>query len=199
MMVLTARSDGMAGEAKKRGREVAMLLTHPARMRIMAALMGRQLTAKQIGALLPDIPVPSLYRHLQTLEEGGAVTVPEEVRVNGALTRVFAVNPQGSRISVEDTRDDSTAERLGYFTSFLDMLAGRFRDHLSQNPDSDQPEEFHHALMVPLNLSADEYGQFLKALGEFLHSWHALPPSDERRRVIFAHTALPDRNDPPRE
>ena len=189
----------MTGEAKRRGRDVAMLVTHPARMRIMTALMGRQLTAKQIGLLLPDIPVPSLYRHLQALEEGGAITVPEEVRVNGALTRVFTVNPQGSSISVEETRDDGTAERLGYFTSFLNMLAERFRDHLSQNPDRDLTEEFHHALMVPLNLSADEYGQFLKALGEFLQSWHTLPPSDERRRVIFAHTALPDRNDPPRE
>lgn len=189
----------MADEAKSRRRDVATLVTHPVRARILAALMGRQLTAKQIGALLPDIPTPSLYRHLQALEEGGVLTVPEEVRVSGALTRVYAVDPEGSRIRTEDTRDTSTADRLRYFTSFLDMLADRFRDHLSRNPDSDLSQEPHHALMTPLNLSREEYAEFMKGFSEFLQPWYALPPSDERRRVIFAHIALPDREDPPRE
>src|SRR5581483_2682823 len=49
----------------------AMLITHPVRARILTALMGRPLTTQQIAALLPDIPLPSLYRHVRTLVEGG--------------------------------------------------------------------------------------------------------------------------------
>ena len=189
---------------KARGRDVATLVTHPVRARILAALMGRQLTAKQIGALLPDVPTPSLYRHVQALEEGGVLAVAEEVRVHGALTRVYAVNVQGSRIHVEDVQDASMADRLRYFTSFLDMLADRFRDYLRQEGEEgdsgrDLAKEPHHALMSPMNLSSEEYAAFMRALGEFLQPWHALPASEERRRVIFAHIALPDRADPPRE
>src|SRR5262249_50986531 len=72
----------------------ADLITHPIRARILGALMGRQLTIGQIALILPDVPVPSLYRHVRTLTEGGVLEAVSQQRVNGALTRVYATRKE---------------------------------------------------------------------------------------------------------
>ena len=180
------------------GSDLATLMTHPVRARILAAMLGRKLTTHQIAALLPDVPLPSLYRHVRSLAEAGVLTVAEEVRVHGAATRVYMVDLRRSRITGREIESASRADQLRYFTAFLEMLADRYRDYL-EHEGGDPAKEPHHALMVPLNLSPDEHPAFVEALNTFLEPWRALPPDGDRRRVIFAHIGLPDRADPPRD
>jgi DNA-binding transcriptional ArsR family regulator len=137
----------------------ADLITHPLRARILAALMGRQLTTGQIAALLPDIPQPSLYRHIKTLLEGGAVQVVEEVRVNGALTKVYATVSGMTRLRPQDVQDAGKAEHLQYFTTFLNTLAQTFQTSL-EHDDTEGITALISATVLPLHLYPEEVAEF---------------------------------------
>ena len=52
-------------------------ILHPIRVRIVLAVQGRRLTTAQIHRLLPDVPLPTLYRHLNRLTEAGIVQIVE--------------------------------------------------------------------------------------------------------------------------
>ena len=154
----------------------ADLITHPIRARILATLMARQLTTQQIADLLPDVPLPSIYRHVRVLSENGAIRSVEEVRVHGALTKVYVVNQGQTHITPKDIADAVAADHLRYFTTFLNVLADTFRAYLEQNPQEDIGELI-RASMEPLHLSLEEYSQFREALDVFLKTWRELPPS----------------------
>ncbi len=176
--------------------ERARLITHPVRSRILAAFLGRQLTVQQLGVLLPDLPLSSLYRHVRLLADGGILAAVGEVRVNGTLTRVYAVPPGQARVRPEDTRGATRAEHLGYFTGFLNTLADLHAAYLREE-DAVPEEDPVHGRMGVLNLSPEEYRRFMDELQELLGRWTPVPPAAGRRRVIFAHLSVPDRDDPP--
>lgn len=174
----------------------ADLITHPMRARILTALMGRQLTTQQLAQLLPDVPLPSLYRHLRLLAEAEIVESVDEVRVNGALTKVYAVRKGQARIAPEEVRDATQAEHLRHLTTFLNVLADSFRAYLEQEPNTLDQVPL-HSLMESLHLSPEEYRQFCEGLHAFLQPWRDKAPDATRQRLIFAHILLPDRPDPP--
>jgi DNA-binding transcriptional ArsR family regulator len=174
----------------------ATLITHPMRARILSTLMGRQLTIQQIDRLLPDVPLSSIYRHVRLLVEGGVLEPVDEVRVHGALTKVYAVRRGESRIGPADTQDASTADHLMYFTTFTNTLADMFRGYLQQ-PGADPAADPLHALVEPLHLSPEEHREFMVAFRELLSEWTNLPPGGDRRRLVFAHALFPDLPDPP--
>lgn len=171
----------------------ADLITHPARARILTALMGRRLTTPQIAQLVPEVPLPSLYRHLRLLVEGGVVAPVEEIRVNGAATKVYAVE-RGRTLVRPDEADP--ADRLQHLLTFLNTLAATYRAYLERAP-LDPAQDPVHCLMQPLHLTPDEYGRFMDEFNAFLAPWRGYAPAPDRRRVLFAHLALPDQDDPP--
>lgn len=73
----------------------ANLLLHPVRLRIVTAAAGRELTAADLAAALPDVPQATLYRHLKRLVDGGMLAVVAEnpVRGPGAAHRPAAGQP----------------------------------------------------------------------------------------------------------
>jgi hypothetical protein len=176
----------------------ADLITHPLRARILAALMGRQLTTGQIAALVPEIPLPSLYRHIKTLLEGAAIQVVEEVRVNGALAKVYATVPGMTRLTPHDVKEAGKAEHLQYFTTFLNTLAQTFQTSL-ESGDLEEYATLMSATVLPLHLSPEEVREFQKQMGDFLRPWQDLMPSPERKRLLLSLTLFPDMPEPKRD
>jgi DNA-binding transcriptional ArsR family regulator len=175
----------------------ASLITHPVRARILTALLGRQLTTQQIAQLLPDVPLPSVYRHMRLLVDAGVLKAVDEVRVKGAPTQVYAVQPGQTSLSPADVRDATRADHQQYLTTLQNKLAEKLRTSLEQTP-FDPGKDPIHCLMESLHLSPDEYREFQQALQAFLEPWRARPPAADRRRLLFAHLLLPDSPDPPR-
>jgi DNA-binding transcriptional ArsR family regulator len=176
----------------------ADLINHPVRSRILAALLGRDLTTQQIAELLPDVPVPSLYRHVRELADAGVLDAVREVRLNGGPVKVYGVRPGRALVRREDVPDATASDRLRFFTTFLNTLADLYRTYLGRQgagkPVVDEPEQ---SIMTSLNLSAGEYNRFSGELKALLDRWRELPASGDRRRVIFAHAVIPDLPDPP--
>src|SRR5260370_30416561 len=83
----------------------ADLIIHPVRLRIIQAFAaGQQLPAQQVFALLPDVPQPSLYRHLKTLVDGGVLALVEAPPVRSFYAKLYTLAPAPTHGGPADRR-----------------------------------------------------------------------------------------------
>jgi DNA-binding transcriptional ArsR family regulator len=112
---------------EKRSPPSLRAFVHPARIRIMAELAGRDgLSANELHALLEDVPLASLYRHLDALRESEIIAVAESRAARGPAERVFRLRQGEIR---GDVRHDP-ANAIRVFTAFCSMLLGQFTRYL---------------------------------------------------------------------
>lgn len=94
---------------------------------MMAELAGRDgLSAAELHAALGDVPLPSLYRHLDALLHAEIIGVVETRDARGPAERVFALR-QG------EIQDDLRADRpnaLRVFTAFCTTLLAQFSRYI---------------------------------------------------------------------
>ena len=105
---------------------IAEVVLHPLRLRIVHALTGRELTTRQLGAELGDIPQASLYRHVGRLVDAGVVRIVREARVRGGTQRTYAVVDAAVTLGPRDLAAASPADHQRYFAAFLGALAAGF-------------------------------------------------------------------------
>ena len=73
-------------------------LTNPTVGRIMQYLFdGKEHTTKDIAEYLSDVPVPTIYRHINYLIKNDIVVVKEERKVRGSRERVLTPNLEWSK------------------------------------------------------------------------------------------------------
>ncbi|GAB4464302.1 MAG: hypothetical protein OHK0029_34090 [Armatimonadaceae bacterium] len=174
------------------------LITHPMRSRILALLIGRCLTVQQMAQMAPEIPLPSLYRHVRALAEGGIIEAVDEVRVHGALTRVYGVPKNEAHIVQEEMAGVSDATHLQMHASLLGVLDATFRAYLARE-EKDLATDPMHGLVSSLALTRDEYRKFRDEIEAVVEKWRGKPETAERQRILFSHIAIPDRPTPPLE
>ncbi len=167
------------------------LLLHPARMRIVLAMVGREMTAQQIAAELPDVPQATLYRHINTLAQAGILQVVHERKVRNTLEKCYALSSTDLTIKAEELAGAGPQEHVSLFTHFLGVLLGYFARYACQGP-IDLARDFAGYRLVPLNLSQEEMQRFATGFNEailpFIHN--ELTP--DRQRRILATVFLPD-------
>lgn len=174
----------------------ADLILHPVRMRIIMALAGEQMTARQIAALLPDVAPATLYRHLNTLTEGGILAVVEQHPVRGTVEKVYALaSPQAAHLSQADTASMDTEGLMHLFTAFVVTLLGDFSRYLGQaNINLAKDGVGFHK--YPLYLNDEEFMAFGKRLNELMVPFLENSPSPDRRRRLFSLILMPDPDEP---
>ena len=73
--------------------DYSKVLSNSIRLRIWAyVLNAEQATTKDIAEHMPDVPVPTLYRHINFLIEQEAILVKEERKVRGSRERILTAN-----------------------------------------------------------------------------------------------------------
>lgn len=69
-------------------------LLHPVRLRIVQTLLADgDLTPHQLHARLVDVPIATLYRHVNHLASHGLIEVAQEQQVRGASEKTYRVTP----------------------------------------------------------------------------------------------------------
>ncbi len=113
------------------------LIIHPQRLRILETLAERPRSTYEIASLLPDLALPSLYRHLKILLAGGIIAVQETRRVRGTDEKIYRL-VQAPHMSTEDIGDQSNAEHFQLFSTFVATVMNGFRGYLDaagEKPD----------------------------------------------------------------
>ncbi|MFF0739550.1 helix-turn-helix domain-containing protein [Streptomyces sp. NPDC004111] len=138
--------------------EMADLLLHPVRLRVVHALSGGNLmTTAEICARMPDVSKTSAYRHIGLLADAGVLGVESERRVRGAVERTYRLCRERAVLATdpERTAEDSTEEyRRGFAAATAVLLAefGTYLDRADADPVADLVGFRQHALW----LSRDE-------------------------------------------
>lgn len=103
------------------------VVNHPVRMRIFQALHGTQLSINQLAQLLPDVPKPSLYRHINRMLDAGVVEVASTRLVNGIEERFFT-SAQG----LIDPDEINTPDGLEKFADHVSLYGSLVAQDLAQ-------------------------------------------------------------------
>jgi DNA-binding transcriptional ArsR family regulator len=111
----------------------ANLILHPIRFRILTAISSYRMSTKEIADIMPDIPQTTLYRHINTLLEGGLLKIVDEKQVRGTIERTYALTAPPS-LNSEDLRDMSRQECEQAFTMFLSSLMSDAQQYLNSKP-----------------------------------------------------------------
>ncbi len=133
------------------------ILSNPAKMQIIQHLAIHGVsTAKQISEELDDIPVPTLYRHINSLIELGLVRVKEERKVRGSVERLLEIDQQKMNES------GSVSDQAYHF---LMALYNKFYKY-DQKPDKD-PVKDHLAMSTAMfRLTDTELEAFMMEIGQ---------------------------------
>lgn len=169
----------------------ADLLIHPVRMRMIIALSGRRLTAKQLAAELKDVASATLYHHLGLLAKAGIVQVVEERLVRGTLhEKVYTLTDASTILIPEDLAEASKDELLRYFFIFISKLLGDYSRYLQEN----ERDDYHNAgyRQVPFYLNDEEFAQCTRDVNAALLPWFKNEPAPGRRRRILTTIVLPE-------
>lgn len=170
----------------------ADLILHPVRMRLLLGLARRQLTARQLSELLPDIPQATLYHHLGLLTRAGLLRVVSERPVRGTVEKRYALEADHVTLTPEELAKASREDHLRYFTVFVSNLLSEFARYLQQ----DKPIDFYVDGVgyreTPFYLSDEELIQAGAAISQALLPFYENQPAPHRRRRHVSFIVIPD-------
>src|SRR5260221_383766 len=170
----------------------ADVILHPIRLQMIQTFGGgRRLTAQQLGALVPDIPHATLYRHLHLLVDAGVLAVVEERPARAIQERVYALVEHAANVGPADYDATSAEEHLHYFSAFLDLIHGDFTRYLQQTAAADVRVDGVAYYQLPLYLTDEEYQHLVATLQAVLSPVVAQRPTPERRRRLLSLIAMP--------
>lgn len=172
------------------------VVLHPVRMRILMAVAGRQMTAREISTALGDVPQATLYRHLNRLHERGVLSVVEERPIRGTVEKVYALNEQGEQMSPQELAALSVEDHLRYFATFVASLLEDFSRYARGAERLDLLADGVGYRKFPVELSDEELAAMTKAVNAAIMPYLSNKPTPERRRRIIATIILPDSQPP---
>ncbi len=172
----------------------ANLILHPVRLRIILALIDRQMTAGEINEQLKDIPRATLYRHLKTLTKHGLLQIVEEHRVRNTLEKVYGLPEGAANLTLADLQTATSEEHMRMFTIFVANLLRDFETYLENCQDGMGEDIGYHT--YPIHLNETEFAAFTQAFNAFLIPYLKTPSSPERKRRMLSLIMIPDETRP---
>jgi len=166
-------------------------ILHPIRARLLVALQGRQLTPRQIAAFLEDVPLTTLYRHLNLLLATGLIRVCAQHRGQGGVERVFTVVETATLLTEEDRASLTAEDILGLVGALSGIVQEAFGRYVRVAPLP--PKEGEVAFLArSLFLSDDDYQSLRQHLVAVLQ--RASPPTvgEGQTRRLIAFFSTPD-------
>lgn len=166
-------------------------ILHPVRARLLVALQDRELTPHQLAAFLEDVPLTTLYRHINLLLAAGLIRVCAENRVQGSVERVFTVVETATFLTEED-RAALTAEDIvglvGALSGTVQEAFGRYAHHAAL-----PPKEGELAFMArSLYITDEDYRSLRQHLTQLLRFRTGQTEGEGRHRRLIAFFSTPD-------
>lgn len=170
----------------------ADLVMHPVRMRLLATLARRQLTARQLSELLTDVPQATLYHHLGVLTRAELLRIVSERQVRGTVEKVYGLANDTSFLGPSELANASRDDHLRYFTIFVATLLADFARYVQQDAPIDPLADGVGYRETPFYLSDEEYAQAAAAVSQALLPYLNNQPAPHRRRRLVAMIVIPD-------
>ena len=140
---------------------IKKMMQNPLRVQILQYLLRTgEATTKQIAEAMPDVPQPTLYRHIGAMLKDGLLLVKEERRVRGSMERLLTTNAEVLNAQSEDNIGTAAGQFLmGLYADFEKYAA---------NPTSDPVRDMLMLRTCSMKLTDEQYAAFLTELGEII-------------------------------
>ncbi len=171
----------------------ADLLLHPIRLQIVTSLFNRQMTAKELAEILPGVPLTSLYRHINTLVEGGLLQVTSETQVRGTVERTYGLTGRPT-LNADDLRGMKKQDYQQAFMVYLSNLISAAKRYLDRKGDEEEFNPLADGLDLSLGtiyLSDEEFQALNRKILDLLLPAAENPPGGERKPRTFTYLFIP--------
>lgn len=171
----------------------ADLLLHPIRMRIVTALSNRQMTAGELSRLVPDIPLTTLYRHINSLVKGGLLYIASETQVRGTMERTFALVARPS-LTADDLQGMKKQDYQQAFQVYLSSLIAAVARYLDQKSEDQEFNPLADGLDLSLGtmyLDDEEFQALNREILKLVLSAADNPPGPGRKSRTFTYLFIP--------
>ena len=142
--------------------DLAKLFSNPTAWRILMFFEDdKEHTTKEVAEYLSDIPVPTLYRHINYLIENGLLIVKEERKVRGSRERILVTNNDWlERFSVAEYSSPFFIDLINRFNRYVQT-----HQHINSHDMYDEDRLFLAKLMLYLDddemdALVDDYNAF---------------------------------------
>lgn len=171
----------------------AKLVLHPIRLRLLRALVNRQLSIAQLLDELADVPIATAYRHINKLLDAELIYVCEERLVRGTVERIFAL-PKNNLIDNETLAKASKEEHFNYFSTFVATLLDDYQRYLASG-SVDLLKDGVRYRSLQLYLSDDELAAMARDLHQAMSPYFALQPQQGRIARVFSTVLVPKKSE----
>lgn len=163
---------------------------HDVRLRILHAAATTDLTTKQLAQKLADVPQATLYRHVKTLVDHGALEVVAEKAIRGTIELTYRTRSNAARLTREEFAALPADEHRRIYALLLGELKSICDEYLDQ-PDFDTTRDGMTYLMTKLTLSDDRRRQLRLDLIDLLRSY-ADDPAPGARSTSVGISIIPE-------
>jgi DNA-binding transcriptional ArsR family regulator len=172
---------------------LADLLLHPIRLQIVTAISNQQMTAREISETIPGVPLTTLYRHINTLVEGGLIQVVGETQIRGTVERTYALAVQPS-LKAEDLHGMTRQDYQRAFFIYISHLMGatqRYLDTKNNEEEFNPLDDGVDLSLATLLLSEEEFHSLNQRILEILLPAIKNQPVPGRKRRLFTYLFIP--------
>ena len=164
-------------------------LLHPVRLRIVQALVGRELTTLQLQRVVGDVPIATLYRHVNRLVDAGFLKVVAERQVRGSVERTLAV--EEASLPLPDLPNGRPEEMIRHFATFLGTLLHGFGRYARSGETRSAREAGVGYGVTPLWLTDAELAALADGLHAQVDAARSKPPGGNRKRRVLSIVLFP--------
>ena len=165
----------------------AEAILHPVRARIIVAFSDRSLTPRDVAGQMPEIPLGTVYRHINLLLDAGLIRVVAERKIHGVTERRFALVEQQAYVKREELTAEDITGLIAALTGVVQSAFGRYVQHTPMPPADGAITLVAKSLL----LTHEEYAALRKMVGDYLKkTGRRASPEYERR--FFAFFSAPD-------
>lgn len=166
------------------------VINHPIRMRIFQSLHNVHLSINQLAELLPDVPRPSLYRHVRKLVDAGVICVAARRMVHGIEER-FYTSVEGLIDPEEVYQPDGLAKFAEHVRIYGSVVAQDLAQYVLARgaPDLANIAARDHVFYA----TEEEFVRLRETIYEMMRALEEQPPAPgrtQRRLFVMAHPLL---------
>lgn len=163
------------------------LIVHPVRSRILMALMGKEATAGQVADILQDVPLASLYRHLDLLLNGQILEVAEERHARGKPEKLYRVAGAGARLRPQDFQ--SKEDHIRAFQQVISGISSAYAGYVD-NPRFVPGQAKAAMFVMPVDITGDNRDAFVAEIRAAAEKYR--PEGGRSERAVFGAFVIPE-------
>ena len=172
--------------------ELSKALFHPVRAKVILLLAEKPQTPLELRVQLPEVPLGTLYRHLNVLLECNVVHIVRERRVHGTVERQFALQ-RGANYFTEQQKDELSPYDVARIAGVLASLVSQGFERFAATATPPYREGEFSMVATSLYLTQGEVHEFRQFVKQFIDKeGREFQEGLERRLVAFFSVPQPE-------